>query len=128
MATYNGWTIVTMPDTPSAATMELTMQNIVATSISPFTGQQQVQDWGARWMEASISLPPLTATQSANWVTFLLSCRGQANVFQLPPFLAGFVPSGAVPGTYWRMKQNSLKWSITQAILFGIQFDIREAI
>jgi hypothetical protein len=53
MATYNGWTIVTMPATPSAATLEFTMQNIVATSGSPFTGQQQGTGLG-RELDGSI--------------------------------------------------------------------------
>jgi hypothetical protein len=128
MPTYNGWSIVTMPTTPSASSVEFTSQNVVAVSTNPFTGQQQTMDWGASWLEASLTFPPMTETQATNWITFLMNCRGQANVFQLPTFLAAFIPSGAVPGGYWRMKSNRLKWSVSQAVLFGLQFEIREAI
>jgi hypothetical protein len=54
--------------------------------------------------------------------------QGPACVFQLPTFLAAFVPSGAVPGTYWRLKENTAKWSINPGFIVGMQFDIREAI
>lgn len=128
MPTYNGWNVVTMPTSPSARSIDFTTNQIVALSASPFTGQQQVQDWQAGWMEAQISLPPLTATQAAAWVSFLVACRGQASVFQLPTFLAAFVPAGAVPGGYWRLKTNSNKFSIGEAILYGFSFEIREAI
>lgn len=50
-----------MPATPSApATVEFTAMDTVAVSTSPFTGQQQVQDWQASWLEASVSMPALT--------------------------------------------------------------------
>ena len=45
MATFNGWNIISMPATPAApASVEFTAEDTVAVSISPFTGQQQVQD------------------------------------------------------------------------------------
>jgi hypothetical protein len=61
MPTFNGWEIIPMPATPSApATVEFTAMDTVAVSTSPFTGQQQVQDWQASWLEASVSMPALT--------------------------------------------------------------------
>lgn len=128
MSTYNGWTITTMPATPSAKTIEFTEQNAVAVSVSPFTGQQQIYDWSASWMEASITMPTMFLATAQPWIDFLRACRGQACVFQLPAFLAARVPSGAVPGLYWRLKNNAAKWSISPGDIVGMQFDIREAI
>lgn len=128
MSTYNGWTIVTMPTAPSVRLIEFTVNQIVATSVSPFTGQQQIQDWQSGWMEASLQLPPLTATQSTTWLAFLVACRGTACVFQLPSFLTTLFPSGLAPGGYWRLKSNANKWSVTLPLIYGLQFDIREAI
>jgi hypothetical protein len=89
MPTFNGWDIVPMPATPSApATVEFTAMDTVAVSISPFTGQQQVQDWQASWMEASVSMPALIHAQAQEWIAFLMSLRGQAKVFQLGDPLA----------------------------------------
>jgi hypothetical protein len=206
MLTFNGWNIIPTPGTPSApASMEFTAEDIVAVSVSPFTGQQQVQDWQASFLEASVSMPPLTHVQAQQWIAFLLSLRGQANVFQLGDPLAvspqgsgagaplvdgagqtgytinlrGFTPSAAnvlLPGDWiqigyriyrtlvavsadangkvalsiwpqirepppdaavvvlngtkglWRLQANARKWSIGAARVYGIQFEIREAI
>jgi hypothetical protein len=206
MLTFNGWNIVPTPTAPSApASMEFMAEDTVAVSISPFTGQQQVQDWQASFLEASVSLPPLTHIQAQAWIAFLLSLHGQANTFQLgdplavspqgnangTPLVDGAGQTGytlnlrgwangaqfvLMPGDWiqigyrlyrtiycpyaddtgrlalsiwpqlresppdgavvilnntkglWRLQQNQRKWSITAARVYGIQFDIREAI
>lgn len=207
MPTFNGWNIISMPTTPAApATVDFTATDIVAMSISPFTGQQQVQDWQQGWIEASVSMPPLTHVQAQVWIAFMMALRGQANVFQLGDPLA-VAPQGSGAGTplvngasqsgfslntkgwthgasgvlkpgdwlqigyrlyrvilsavnadgsgnatvniwpslrespndgdtiiiantqgLWRLKNNARKWSETAARLYGLQFDIREAI
>ena len=99
MPTFNGWNIISLPTTPSApATIDFTATDIVAQSISPFTGQQQVQDWQQGWLEASVSYPPLTHVQAQAWIAFLMGLRGQANVFQLGDPLA-VAPQGSGAGT-----------------------------
>jgi hypothetical protein len=128
MSTYNGWTIVTMPSSPSVKLIEFSLNQVISASVSPFTGQQQVQDWQARFLEASLQLPPLTQAQASAWMAFLVACRGIACVFQLQPFLVSLFPSGLAPGGYWRLKSNQNKWSVTPAIIYGMQFEIREAI
>jgi hypothetical protein len=98
MLTFNGWNIIPMPATPAApASVEFTAEDTVAVRISPFTGQQQVQDWGASFLEASVSLPALTHPQAQQWIAFLLALRGQANVFQLGDPLA-VSPQGSGAG------------------------------
>src|ERR1700722_16370734 len=99
MATFNGWNIIPMPSTPSApATVEFTAIDTVAVNVSPFTGRQQVQDWQASYLEASVSMPALTPALAPQWIAFLLACRGQANVFQLGDPLA-VAPQGSALGT-----------------------------
>jgi hypothetical protein len=84
MATFNGWTIVVPPASPAApATLEFILQDIVASVDNPFTGQSQFQDWQASYLEASVSMPPLTAKQAPAWIAFLMSLRGSLNVFQI---------------------------------------------
>ena len=99
MPSFNGWDIISMPATPAApATIEFTATDTVAVSISPFTGQQQVQDWQASYMEASVSMPALTHAQAQDWIAFLMALRGQAKVFQLGDPLAA-IPRGSALGT-----------------------------
>ena len=99
MATFNGWTIVTTPLVPAApASIEFTLQDIVASTLNPFTGQEQFQDWQSSYLEASVSMPPLTGKQTPAWVAFLMSLRGTLNVFQLgDPLLTA--PQGSALGT-----------------------------
>ncbi len=99
MPTFNDWDIIAMPATPAApATIDFTATDTVAVSISPFTGQQQVQDWQASFMEASVSMPALTHAQAQEWIAFLMALRGQAKVFQLGDPLAA-IPRGSALGT-----------------------------
>ena len=204
MATFNGWNIIEKPTSPPApATMEFMAEDTVAVSVSPFTAQQQVQDWQAGHLSASVSMPALTNAQAQEWIAFLMALRGQANVFQLGDPLAvaprgtgsgtpvvdgsgqtgyglnlrGFAGAGVLlPGDWlqigyrlyrnllianadggghvslsiwpqirespgdgtavvlnntqglWRLSGNSRKWSITAARVYGMQFDIMEAI
>jgi hypothetical protein len=207
MPTFNVWNIISLPTTPSApATIDFTATDIAAVSISPFTGQQQVQDWQQGWQEWSVSMPPLPPASARAWVAFLKGLRGQVNVFQLGDPLAvaprgsgagtpvvngagqkGFTLNvrGLTPGAsgvlliddylqigyrlysvtlsdvdadgsgnatiniwpslrespadgdalilnntkgLWRLKSNARKWSETTARVYGVQFDIREAL
>jgi hypothetical protein len=99
MPTFNGWNIISLPTTPAApATVEFTAPNIAAMSISPFTGQQQVQDWQQGWIEFSVSYPPLTHVQAQKWIAAMMALRGQVNVFQIGDPLAS-VPQGSGAGT-----------------------------
>lgn len=118
-----------MPSSPAPKSVEFSANSIVAISNNPFTGQQQIQDWQASFLECQVTMPPMLATDAAAWVTFLLACKGPACVFQIAnSTFASLVPAGTVPGTYWRLKSTVNKWSVNEAILYGLQFEMREAI
>jgi hypothetical protein len=100
MPTALGWNLITLPNDPAApAAVDFTAYDIVAASLNPFTGQQQFYDWGGAVLEASISMPPLTHVQAQNWIAFLLSLKGTANVFQFGDPLAQAPQAGVVGGT-----------------------------
>lgn len=132
MATYNGWLIVTPPSTPWPASMEVAHIPIVAANTNPFTGQQQVQDWGATYREVSVSFPPMKQSDAQVWIDFLKSCGGISNVFKFTSaFAAAFPESLTTDGTsqpYWRLKANQSKWSVRRASIYGLTFEVREAI
>ena len=127
MPTYLGWNIITIPSTPPApASIEFTANDAVSINISPFTGQQQVYNWGALPMEISVSMPAMPYAVAQSWVSFLRNLQGQANVFQ---FTAAFTAaySGDLGSRYWRLKSNQRKWSVNEARMYGIHFEAREA-
>jgi len=128
MPTFEGRNIITIPAYPPAPqSIEVTAIDVVGQNVSPFTGQQQVYDWNASWLEASVTMPPMTDATAQAWVQFLKDLKGVANVFQ---FTAGFqaaFPLSIPNGWYWSLKSNERKWSITKAAIYGMQFDIRRA-
>lgn len=125
--TSQGWTIVSAPTVPTAPrSIEVASQDVVGISVNPFTGQQQVQDWNASWFELSISMPPMPKSVGDSWISFLVSLRGQACVFQFPSSWSPFLPSGH-SSSYWRLKSNTAKWSISKGQIVEAQFEVREA-
>lgn len=80
----NTYNLCTLPTRPGAAAIEIAMNDVVAVVTSPFTRQEQTQQWpGGDWWDATVTLPPMTREWAAPWRGFLAELRGRANVFQL---------------------------------------------
>ncbi len=127
-STYNGWTVVTAPSSPAPQSIEFTTTDIVGVNTSPFTGEQQIQDWQAHWLEASVTMPPMSSAQAQAWVNFFIALKGQACVFQFgDPVTPMLIPAAASATGYWRLKTNSRKRSVNEGMIYGFQFEIREA-
>jgi hypothetical protein len=131
MPTYLGWNVVTIPADPaSPASFEFALNSIASVNTNPFTGQQQVYDWNANFMEASVSLQTLTQTQATNWVNFLKALKGINGVFQFGATVCAAYPESLTNGTtprYWRLKPGPSKWSVKLGSVYRIDFEIREA-
>lgn len=127
MSTYLGWNVVVIPSYPPApASFQATAMDVVAMSISPFSGQAQIHDWNANWTEASVTMPAMQYSDAQNWVTFLKALKGVACVFQFGTAFGTAYPE--IGTRYWRLKGNPRQWSVNANRYYGIQFDIREAI
>jgi hypothetical protein len=123
--------IPTIP--PAPASFEFALHPIVGANTNPFTGQQQIQDWQASYMEASVSLPPMYEAEAQAWITFLESLRGITNTFQFPDELVAAYPESLMDNASsppsartWRLLNNDSHWTIKEARLYGITFEIRE--
>lgn len=128
MSTYLGWNVIAMPATPAAPqSVDGFAVDPVAISISPFTGSQQVQIWASGWQEVSVSMPPMTQSQATAWVAFLVALQGVANVFQFGSAFMAAYPETIPSGSYWRLKSNIRKWSISQVRTYGVTFEARMA-
>lgn len=128
MPTYLGRNIVTIPATPSApASFEFSQTDIVGLSVSPFTGQQQVQDWQAKFREARVTLPNLTDAQAQAWITFLSDLKGVAGVFQFGAAISAKYPA-SIGSRYWCLKSNTRGWTINPNRTYTISFEIREVL
>jgi hypothetical protein len=89
---------VTMPSSPVPSKTEWSFRNANAANTSPFSFQQQVQQWGAGLIEVSITIPPMTGAQAAAWVGFLGGCQGIVNTFLFGD-PAKTTPNGSGAGT-----------------------------
>jgi|GEM_PF-827071 len=85
------------PPLPGPRKLKFAASNLVGISSSPFTGQQEIQQWPGEWWELEIGLPPMLRTQAEQWVTFLLSLRGQVGTFLIGDPLAN-IPQGSALG------------------------------
>lgn len=80
----NSISLVATPSSPGLRSVEFTMKDTVATVVSPFTGQVQAMQWpGADMWGGTFTLPPLTQSEAASWIAFLMELRGMANAFQM---------------------------------------------
>jgi hypothetical protein len=88
-----------MPTKPAAPqTVDWIVNDIVASVLSPFSGQLQIQDWQSGWLEASISMPPMQHADAQDWAAFFMGCRGMVNTFLFGDPLA-VAPRGSGSGT-----------------------------
>jgi hypothetical protein len=128
MPTYNGWTVVTIPALPVPKTIEPVYNSTVAATTNPFNAKQQIHDWQANYAEMKVTMPPMNATDGMTWAQFLISCNGPASVFTLPTAVVALLPTGIVPGGYWRLKTNTVRWSVNEGLIYQLEFELREAI
>lgn len=72
---------LTLPSTPGFSRLVLKTQNVVGLSASPFTGQQNTYLHPGEWWMVEATLPPMTRAAAEEWISFLLSLRGQSGTF-----------------------------------------------
>lgn len=89
---------LTLPAAPSFNAARLTARSVVASSMSPFTGQEQVQEYAGQWFEAEFTLPAMTRAQADYWVAFMLKLNGIRGTF-LAGDPAAKKPRGIATGT-----------------------------
>ena len=95
----SGVTLLAMPTSPGFRNQKWKLTNPTSVNTSPYTGQQQVQQWlGAESWQVTCSLPPMSLSDAAQWRSFLMRCRGRTNAFQLYDQLNA-TPSGNSEGS-----------------------------
>jgi len=96
----NTYNLVALPSTPGPAEIEFGMFDAIALNSSPYSLQQETQQWpGADAFDAKVTLPPMNSATAAPWRAFLAELRGQLNVFQLQDPSAPLLPLGNVLGS-----------------------------
>lgn len=68
---------------PGLASVEMIAESLAGISASPFTAQQQIQEWPGQFWRAKCALPPMARANAERWLSFLLSLRGITGTFLL---------------------------------------------
>ena len=117
-----------MPSYPPPKSIEFSRKNTVAMSVNPFSGAQQTQDWGGAWLEMTVTMQPMGEDKAKEWIDFFIALKGQSNVFQLTNSVFSYrIPDSANSTGYYRLASNDVKWSVSEGLIYGLKFDIREA-
>jgi len=74
---------LTLPSTPAFSKARWSLKRVTAVSESPFTGQQQVYDYGYALWTAALTLPPMLRADAANWEAFMMKLHGRTGTFLL---------------------------------------------
>lgn len=74
---------LTLPTVTGIASIEFRAVNAVAYSQSPFTFAGQSHAYSGEMWEADITLPPMKRAAAEQWLSFLISLRGQHGTFYL---------------------------------------------
>lgn len=139
MPTYNGWTVVTMPNlttdsgTPLVPSgMEFQTLAKVAVADSEFNFNQQVYDQNSNVLEGSVAYNAVKRADGQTFAAFLISCKGPACVFQFSTGMCTLFPvelttDGTTP-RYFRLKPGSMPhWSVKKGQVYSFTFEVREA-
>ena len=82
---------LSLPTATGIASVDLRAVNAVAYSSSPFTFAGQAHAYSGQMWQADITLPAMKRENAEQWISFLISLRGQFGTFLLGD------PNGATP-------------------------------
>jgi hypothetical protein len=74
---------LSLPAALRMASVRIGARAVVAVSQSPFTGQQQVQQYAGQLWQAAISMPPMVRSDAEDVIAFLLKLNGKRGTFLL---------------------------------------------
>lgn len=92
--------IITMPTSPWFTNSTFSLSRAIGVTASPFTGKYRTQEFDLVHWAGSVTLPPLSRSQAAEWQSFLLESTGVANYFNFIDPDAK-TPTGTYDGLYF---------------------------
>jgi hypothetical protein len=92
--------IITMPTSPWFTNSSFSLSRAIGVTASPFTGKYRTQEFDLVHWAGSVTLPPLSRSQAAEWQSFLLESTGVANYFNFIDPDAK-TPTGTYDGLYF---------------------------
>src|SRR5580693_10275007 len=97
--------LIALPSYPPAGapqSVDAVVVSITTENTNPFTGQQQIYDWQAQYLQYRVNLPPMSYSNFQAWIVFLKALNGQANYFEFGAALSTSYPNDFPSGAFWR--------------------------
>ena len=117
-----------LPTSTGFAQIELRAKNAVAYSRSPFTFAGQAHAYSGQMWQADVTLPPMRRSDAEQWISWLVSLRGQLGTFLLGDNLScnarGTATSATITGS---AGDNSVTVAMTGTLLAGDYFQLGSA-
>jgi len=80
---------LTMPSSPAPRVVRWGPQSSVASTVSPFTYQTNVYDWGGKVRFLSLEFPPMSLADAKAWQAWILSLNGDRGTFYFSDTIGG---------------------------------------
>lgn len=74
---------LTLPSAPAFRSLRFSPRSTIGVSLSPFTLQQQVQEYDGEIWRVDVELPAMARAAAEDWIAFRLALRGRLGTFLL---------------------------------------------
>ena len=115
---------ITKPSSPGWKAVNARYRKVKRTFPNPYTLQKKTQMWSGESWSFDLTLPPMTETQAASWLTFLHELVRDNDNFSL--VCSSYVPAGVSSPRLVRFVGNVTQWSIDDAMMFGMTFVVED--
>jgi hypothetical protein len=128
-AVFQGRMIVPFPVTQLPMAAEITVNPMVQSVTSGYSGQLSLTCWPSKgYITLDLTFPPMVETDAVQFVDFFAACEGQQAVFNLPSPIAAVIPAGTGTSGYYQLTSNLNKYSVNVGFIYGVNFSIREVL
>lgn len=115
---------IVKPSSPGWQRVVPRYRKVKSRHVSPFSLQAQTQIWdGAAW-QFDLYLPPMTATEAADWLTFVYNLARNNDNFSL--VVTGYVPAAVSSPMLVRLIGSQVSWDISEIKRYGLSFSVEE--
>lgn len=92
---------LSLPNVAHLADAGLMDRTVTAVTKSPYTGEEQIQEYPGQWWELDFNLIPLSLADAAAWEAFFSKLKGKRGtfLFQDPSYTGPRGSAGVTPGT-----------------------------
>lgn len=117
---------LTKPSSPGWQRVVPHYRKVKSRHTSPFSLQAQTQLFSGDSWSFDLYLPPMTATEAADWLTFVYTLAKNNDNFNL--VVTGYVPTAISSPMAVRLIGSNVSWDISEIKRYGLSFSVEQDI